>query len=128
MNDLYKLLDHAIKLHGSGDLTGAEQLYTGTLSAEPANFTALHLLGVVRAQQGRNEEALSLMEAAIRSNPHSAPALTNRGNVLMSLGRQQEALESYDGSLALQADIETLFNKAVVLQALCRFQESVAAY
>jgi tetratricopeptide (TPR) repeat protein len=128
MNDLYKLLDHAIKLHGSGDLTGAEQLYTGILSADSTNFTALHLLGVIRAQQGRNAEALPLMEAAIRSNPRSASALTNRGNVLMSLGRQQEALESYDGSLALQADAETLFNRAVALQALCRFQESVAAY
>src|SRR5579864_8550610 len=105
MNDLYRLLDQAIKLHGSGNLAEAERIYTSLLAAEPSNSTALQFLGVLRAQQGRNNDALSLIEAAIRSNPRSASALTNYGNVLMALGRPDEALASYDRSLALQADI-----------------------
>ena len=127
MNDLYRLLDQAIKLHGSGNLAEAERIYASLLSADPSNSTALQFLGVLRAQQGRNNDALSLVGAAIRSNPSSASALTNYGNVLMALGRPDEALASYDRSLALQADIETLYNRAVALQALCRFQEAVAA-
>ncbi len=128
MSDLYRLLDQAIKLQGCGNLAEAERIYTSLLSADPSNSTALQFLGVLRAQQGRNDDALSLIGAAIRSNPRSASALTNYGNVLMALGRPDEALASYDRSLALQADTETLNNRAVALQALSRFQEAVAAY
>jgi tetratricopeptide (TPR) repeat protein len=128
MNDLYRLLDQAIKLHGSGKLAEAERIYTALLSAEPANFTALHFLGILRAQQGRNDEALSLIGAAIRCNPRSASAPTNQGTVLAALNRHQEALASYDRSLALQPDADTLNNRAIALQALSRFQEAVFAY
>ena len=126
--DFYQLLDQAIKLHASGDLTAAERLYANILSADPSNFTALHFLGVLRAQQGRNSEAQRLIEAAIKSNPRSASALTNYGNVLIALGRHQDALESYNRALALQWDPVTLNGKATALQKLGRFDDALESY
>src|SRR5690349_19069401 len=128
MSELHRLLAQATRLHASGRLDEAETLYARILSADSANFNALHFLGLLRAQQGRNEEALSLIGTAIRINPRLAAALTNHGNVLMALGRPAEAVASYDKSLALKPDAETLTNKAVALQALGRLEDAIAAY
>ena len=42
----------AYESHQRGDLAEAERLYIQILSAEPADFTVRHLLGVLRAQSG----------------------------------------------------------------------------
>ena len=57
-------VDLALKLHQAGDLAGAERIYRGVLDIEPDIPVALHFLGVLRHQQGANEEAL-----AVQSRP-----------------------------------------------------------
>ena len=94
------LRDQAIRFHQSGNLTQAERLYFQILAAEPADFKARHLLGVLRFQQGKNAEALELIAAALASHPDDAEALTNCGLVLQALGRTAEALASNDKALA----------------------------
>src|SRR5689334_1115481 len=47
----------AALLHRSGKLREAEQLYLAALAVDSRDVTALHLLGVLRAQQGQLAEA-----------------------------------------------------------------------
>jgi len=54
----------AAKLHRDGMASEAETLYQRILQIKPGHFDALHLLGVLRQQQGRSEEALRLIDAA----------------------------------------------------------------
>src|SRR5256885_7880299 len=82
------VLQQAISLHQQGRLADAEPLYRQILAKQPAHFDALHLLGVVRMQQGRGLEALELIEEALKVDPRSARALSNHGLVLFGLGRQ----------------------------------------
>ncbi|HYS45139.1 MAG TPA: tetratricopeptide repeat protein, partial [Rhizomicrobium sp.] len=91
--------DQALAAHRRGDVGEAERLYRQVLEAAPGSFAACHMLGILRAQQGRNAEAAALMEAAIKANARSADALTNYGNVLSALGRYPEALASFDKAL-----------------------------
>ena len=63
------LREKAIALHRSGQLAEAERLYRQLLAADPRDFTAQHLLGVIHAQQGRNDEALAEIDAALASSP-----------------------------------------------------------
>ena len=56
-----ELLNRALALHQQGRLADAERLYLAAIEAAPQDAAAPHLLGVVRAQQGRNREALELM-------------------------------------------------------------------
>ena len=120
--------DQAVAAHRSGDLRLAEKLYRQLLDAAPASFPASHMLGVLCAQQGRNQEAAALIETAIRANPRSAAALTNYGNVLSCLGRYPQALASFDQALALQPDPIALNNKGSVLHRMGRFDEALACY
>jgi predicted O-linked N-acetylglucosamine transferase (SPINDLY family) len=95
----------------------------------PDAFDALHLLGVVEAQQGRLAEAHRLLDRALAINPRSAEAHSNRGNVLLALLRFEEACASYERALELRPDIaQTHYNHGSALRALARHEEALASY
>jgi protein O-GlcNAc transferase len=124
--NLQLLCAQAVGLHQKGNLSDAEGLYLQIIAVEPNHFTALHLLGIIRYQQGRNSEALTLIEAALRVNHKSAEALSNYANVLKSLRRFDEALASFDKALALRPnDSKTLTNRGITLLGLKRFDEAL---
>jgi tetratricopeptide (TPR) repeat protein len=129
MQDLAQLFDQAADLHRKGNLAAAESLYLQLLAARSDHFDALHLLGILRYQQGRLNEALALIGAALQRNPGFAPALLNQGLVLDALKRRAEALASYDKALAIQPDyVEALYNRGVVLGGMNRLAEALASF
>jgi tetratricopeptide (TPR) repeat protein len=124
-----QLYNQAVAAHQRGSLAEAEVLYLRLLQATPDAFAPRHLLGVVRAQQGRNDEALALIDAALAINPDAPEAVLNRGNVLKALRRFDEALASYDRALVLKPDFaDALFNRGNLLREIKRAGDAVASY
>jgi protein O-GlcNAc transferase len=122
------LLEQAIAFHQTGKLAEAERLYLELMAASPRDAAAPHLLGVLRAQQGRSAEALELIGAALALRPDAPEMLSNHGNVLKTLGRLDEALASYDQALAVKPDyVAALSRRAQVLREMGRPQEALAA-
>jgi protein O-GlcNAc transferase len=120
---------YAVTFHERGMLAEAEKFYAAILKARPDHFNALHLLGVLRRQQGNGTEALRLIGAALKMNPRSVDALCNFGGVLIALKLHDEALEAYDKALAIAPDhFEALLNRGNALAALNRFDEALAAF
>jgi tetratricopeptide (TPR) repeat protein len=124
---------HAIReaeaLHRQGRLAEAEQIYSAIVACMPDHFDALHLLGVLRQEQRRPAEALSLIAAALRLNACSAQAHANYGMVLSGLGRHAEAVESFDRALAIEpARADTLAFLGDALRALGREEAALASY
>ena len=99
--DIQELFDRAIALHQRGDQAGAERLYQQVLLIEPASFSPRHMLGVIRAQQGRHDEAIDLIASALKLNPQIAAAWINLGNVQAAAGRPEDAVASFRQALAL---------------------------
>jgi Flp pilus assembly protein TadD len=66
-------LTAAIDMHQTGQLGPAAQLYQKVLAQEQENADALHLLGVLRHQQGDHAKAVELIRRAIAMRP-SVPA------------------------------------------------------
>ena len=99
---LQALYEQAVSLHQHGKLADAEELYLQILQSAPGSFGARHMLGVLRAQQGRNDEALSLIGAALALRPDAPDALLNQANVLKTIGRLEEALQHYQRALAVR--------------------------
>jgi tetratricopeptide (TPR) repeat protein len=123
------MLRRALALHQSGQLAEAEKLYAAVLAAQPEQFDALHLYGVLMHQRGEHAQALGLIARALKSNARSAPAHSNYGNVLAILNRHEEAVASYDQALALSPDYaEALFNRGNTLIQLGRVDEALASY
>jgi tetratricopeptide (TPR) repeat protein len=118
----------AVMLHQGGRMSEAERAYTAILAADPHHFDALHLLGVLRQQQGRSVEALQLIAAALKTY-QSADALANYGLVLDALERREEALASFDRALELNRDhANALNNRALTLAALGRTADAMASW
>jgi len=87
---------YAVTFHQRGQLAEAEKLYAAILKVRPDHFNALHLLGVLRQEQGDSADAARLLQAALNMNPRSVEALCNLGRVLNSLNLYDETLEVCD--------------------------------
>lgn len=117
------LLTHAVALHREGRLAEAANLYERILVLEPLHADALHLLGVVLAQQrapvSRCVEligcaaALNPSSAAYRGNlakaargdwPAAAEGLLAAGNGLFDRGQPAAAARCYRAILTIHPD------------------------
>ena len=123
-----QLLHQALSAQQKGNQAEAELLYRQVLAADPEEFNANHLMGVLRLQQGRSTEALPYFDRALRTNPKAAIAHAHYGLVLHRLGRDAEALESLDRALAIQPQLaEALNSRGMVLKALGRPEQALAS-
>jgi len=122
-------IDQAKALHRIGRIAEAEAVYRSVLVHDPRQFDALHLLGLIRYQQGRAGEAHELLSRAIELRPGSPQALALFMAALLALGRLEEALAACDRLIALDPlDLDALYNRAVVLSRLRRFDDALLAF
>ncbi len=122
-------LQQAVAAHERGDLPTAERIYREILARRPESFDALHLLGVIRAQQGRFAEAERLIARALALDASDARAHNHLGAVLTELGRTPEALQSFRRALARKPDYpEAEYNLANALKKAERHEEAVEIY
>jgi tetratricopeptide (TPR) repeat protein len=90
---------------------------------EPAGSAALAY------SNGNYEAALQHYKDAIQKNPQDAESLSNIGQVLVRLGKTQEAVPYFDQAIALIPNRWAYrFNLARALGLLGRYDESIASY
>ncbi|CAB3786998.1 Cell division coordinator CpoB [Paraburkholderia caffeinitolerans] len=91
----------AYAAHRDGRLDDAERGYRATLAADPVHVDALHMLGVLRHQQGQHAEAADLVRRAVSLRPDDAALQLNLGNALKALGELEGAIERFRNALTL---------------------------
>jgi tetratricopeptide (TPR) repeat protein len=94
----------ALAHYQTGRLTEAEEACRQVQDAEPCHAEAVHLLGVLAHQKGRNDEAAGRLALATRLCPDNAGFHYNLGVAQQMLGRLDEAAASYRQALHLQPD------------------------
>ena len=95
------LRTQAVHLHRAGRLAEAEHLYLAILDIAAHDIEALHMLGVLRLQQGRAQEAFAILDNVAGRAPGHAGIRTHRGLALQDLGRAQEAMDDFDRALVI---------------------------
>ena len=121
-------LREAVSYHQAGRLTDAKRAYVEVLSREQNNAVALHLLGVVRNQEGEAGQAIELIGTAIALQPDYAEAHNNLGNALHDQGQLEAAVVAYYRALRLKpgyAQAHSNLGNALYDQG--KLEESVAA-
>jgi predicted TPR repeat methyltransferase len=96
---LEQALAQAIDLLRNEQIEAAERALDEILQALPGQPDAMHFLGVLRHTQGRTDEAIGLIRAALGQTPDNAGAWSNLGNVLLSAGRIDEATRAYEAGV-----------------------------
>src|ERR1700704_2048835 len=100
MFDINQAVDNALVLHKAGRLAEAERLYGQILAANPNHADALHLLGVVAHQTGRDDVAVDLISKAIALNDRVAEFHCNIRSALWPLRHRGEGFAHYMGAIA----------------------------
>ena len=85
----------------NGDLAAAERMATNLL-AQGENPDVLHLLGLVRLQQKRMDEALRLLNQSLVLRPGHPHVLLNLAKAFVTTGRDGQAMGALEA--ALEAD------------------------
>jgi predicted O-linked N-acetylglucosamine transferase (SPINDLY family) len=120
-----ELLKQAIAHHERGQLPQAEDLYRAILNQQPNHPDALELLGVLFHQRGQHEDGLYLIDQAIATSPHVGVYHNNRGEVLRTLNRLEEAVAAFRRAIDLKLQIpQSLSNLGLALEALGRYGEA----
>ena len=76
-DEIQRLFQQAADLHRAGRLAEAEPLYSQVIAALPQGAEPRNMLGILRMQQGRCEEGLELIVAAVRLNPRNPDIMGN---------------------------------------------------
>ncbi len=119
----------AILLQKNKQFVEAHEMYRLVLEAAPDHPRALHYAGVLAHQQGRNDEALALIERSIALVPDQADWCSNLGIVFQSDNRLDSAVELYRRAIAIDPTHANAHNNlGVLLRATGQPIEAEAAY
>src|SRR5258708_34253560 len=110
------LLARSVALYDDGRWEEAGATLLALRAEQPANVAAWFRLGNVRAEQGRDSEALDCFARAVALDPAHARSWNNLGTASQRLGRGDEALAAY--RTALDRD-PALFEPYLNLGRLC---------
>jgi protein O-GlcNAc transferase len=121
--------DLAVQHHRAGRLAEADALYRQILAVQPNHADALHLLGAIAHQVGRDEFAVECIRRAIGVNPAGLHYYIDLGNALATQGQLDEAGASYRRALQFRPDYpEAHINLGNVLRDQGRIDEAIASY
>ena len=86
-----ELLETAVSHQQNGEFVKAEELYRRIIKLNPKNADALHMLGLLMHQQGKNEYAIKYMKKSLKYRSRNPACLNNIGLVYKLLGKSKEA-------------------------------------
>ena len=98
------ILKEAIRLHETGAVTGAEQIYREVLAADPGAADAWNMLAVALCQQNRLEAAAEAAQRATTLRPKIAPYWLTRGNIAAARQLEREAQASFRRAVETKPD------------------------
>jgi Tfp pilus assembly protein PilF len=128
-DDPRALVNLGMVLTKEGKLDEAEKALREALARDPGYGSFVwNNLALARLARGENEEALRFFQEALAVDPNDPDVYANAGNVLLSLGRLDEALARYDEALrrGTARALPVRLGRALALSGLGRGVEALA--
>lgn len=101
MHSWQKLFNRATAYHQTGKLNEALVGYRKVLIKYPRHADALHLMGIILADQGKVQEGLEYINKAIAIRAGFVPYYLNRGLVFSRLQQFTAAIKDFNHALSL---------------------------
>ncbi len=123
------IIAKATNEYQAGRLGEAERLCQEALAEDPANVSALNLLGIIASDVGRFDVGVRLLARAISINGNNSGLYINLGNLFDRQGKSKEAEACFRQAITLDPTYAEPYN---VLANLCgsagRHDEAVGLY
>ena len=101
------LLGKANSLVGLGQIDRADEIYEKVLDIQPGNPYALAELAVLRASEGRDEEAEKIFRQALSKDPENYTCpYEGLGILYLKQGKLKDAKKSFKKAIKINPDIE----------------------
>ena len=110
----------------AGDLARAESGFQTILKRSPQFYPSDTALGYLDLSRKSFEPAIARFDRVLQSNTAYVPALVGRGEALLALGREAEALVAFEAAVTADPQLQTIARRVEVLRARAQ-QENVAA-
>ena len=108
--DIEQTFQVGLRSHKVGWLPRAEKIYRQVLAQQPDHPEALHYLGLIAYQAGRNQDAVDLIGRAIELKPNYPGAFYNLAEAAAgALGQIQKAIAAYRQAIALKPNFPEAF-------------------
>jgi predicted O-linked N-acetylglucosamine transferase (SPINDLY family) len=121
-------LHAGLAAYRGGALEQAQAMVQSALQIQPTSFDALNLMGLIAYQAGRFDSAAEAFRRALLVSAN-AEVYYNHGNALSNLGRNEEALLSYDNAVALKPDHAFAhLGRGNALSAIGSQEQALASY
>ncbi len=131
----FVLLSNGDAKFSGGYFTSAEASYREAQRAVAATREktlqgiCLSSLAAAVAMQGKYDQAMKLVEDALRRKPDLAEAWYNKGMALLLFSRYEEAVPCFDEALVHKPELaEAWYNKGIALGNLCRYEEALPCF
>jgi tetratricopeptide (TPR) repeat protein len=124
--DLLREHDAAWRWFQAGDLARAESGFAAVLKRSPQFYPSDTAMGYVDLTRKEFESAGQRFDRVLLSNAGYVPALVGRGEALLALSREAEALASFESAVKLDPQLQAIARRVEVLRARAQ-QENVAA-
>jgi tetratricopeptide (TPR) repeat protein len=126
---LQQQFESGLSHHRAGRLAEAEAFYQQVLAQNPQHIGALHLLGAIAHQSGRNDIAVDLLRRAIRLNPDIPEVHNELGIALKNKGEIDGAIAAYRKAIALRANfVDAFINLGNALKDKGQLDEAISVY
>ncbi len=110
-----------------GDYEGAKKLANECLKLDNKEFRALNMLGVLLANEGKDEAAINAYEKSLESNPKNPQTINNLANLLSKSGELQKAASLYQNAIVLDPSFLVARNNfAKTALKLGRYDEAIS--
>ena len=96
------VVEQAIAHHHAGRLAEAEALYRHALAVNSNDPNALYNFGVLAAEVGRADISVDLLRRAAAADPQSGIYQQRLGDMLLTMGRRDEAKGAHERAVHLQ--------------------------
>jgi len=124
-----QLLTRAISEYRAGNILDAHKLCATIVEKDKNNVVALHLFGVLEAQQKNTKKALWLFDRALAISPNTADILADKGKVLTEVGQHRDALLCYQQAVSINPKHwMALHNQGCTLLALRSSTEALGVF
>lgn len=106
----------AWQLFQAGDLRSADRELAAILKSDAGFYPAETSAGLIDLARKDNKEAVDRFDRALTRNATYVPALVGRGQALALLGRDKEALDSFQSALAVDPSLTDVQRRIEVVK------------